>query len=78
MCARCTGEIAQQYLRSGDAKPDRALRGDQVIDQFPGARFTLAKGRNKLENIIVFQMDEHDLPVRVTHARTRQAGNGFA
>ncbi|HEY2799484.1 MAG TPA: LptF/LptG family permease, partial [Chthoniobacterales bacterium] len=39
--------------------------------QFPGRKIYVGKKEgNKLENILVFQMDEHDLPIRVTHART--------
>ena len=67
---------AQQKLRSSifdlaTRNPIALFGGDQVIDQFPGRKIYVGKKEgNKLENIIVFQMDEHDLPVRVTHART--------
>jgi lipopolysaccharide export system permease protein len=67
---------AQEKLRSSifdlaTQNPIALFGGDQVIDQFPGRKIYVGKKEgNKLENIIVFQMDEHDLPVRVTHART--------
>ena len=67
---------AQEKLRSSifdlaTQNPIALFGGDQVIDQFPGRKIYVGKKEgNKLENIIVFQMDEHSLPVRVTHART--------
>ena len=67
---------AQEKLRSSifdlaTSNPIALFGGDQVIDQFPGRKIYVGKKEgNKLENIIVFQMDEHSLPVRVTHART--------
>src|SRR6266446_4221635 len=67
---------AQERLRSSifdlaTRNPIALFGGDQVIDQFPGRKIYVGKKEgNKLENILVFQMDEHDLPIRVTHART--------
>ena len=67
---------AQEKLRSSifdlaTRNPIALFGGDQVIDQFPGRKIYVGKKEgNELENIIVFQMDEHDLPIRVTHART--------
>jgi LPS export ABC transporter permease LptF len=67
---------AQERLRAtifdlATRNPIALFGGDQVIDQFPGRKIYVGKKEgNKLENIIVFQMDEHSLPVRVTHART--------
>ncbi len=67
---------AQEKLRSSifdlaTSNPIALFGGDQVIDQFPGRKIYVGKKEgNKLENIIVFQMDEHSLPIRVTHART--------
>src|ERR1044071_614335 len=67
---------AQEKLRSSifelaTQNPIALFGGDQVIDQFPGRKIYVGKKEgNKLENIIVFQMDERALPVRVTHART--------
>ncbi|MEP6976336.1 MAG: LptF/LptG family permease, partial [Spartobacteria bacterium] len=67
---------AQEKLRSSifdlaTQNPIALFGGDQVIDQFPGRKIYVGKKEgNQLENIIVFQMDEHALPVRVTHART--------
>jgi len=67
---------AQEKLRSSifdlaTQNPIALFGGDQVIDQFPGRKIYVGKKEgNQLENIIVFQMDEHSLPVRVTHARS--------
>src|SRR5712691_2879830 len=86
LAAICTGiclwlnvsvaPAAQERLRSSifdlaTRNPIALFGGDQVIDQFPGRKIYVGKKEgNQLENIIVFQMDEHALPVRVTHART--------
>src|SRR2546423_8076420 len=67
---------AQEKLRTtifdlATRNPIALFGGDQVIDQFAGRKIYVGKKEgNKLENIIVFQMDEHALPVRVTHAHT--------
>ena len=56
---------AQEKLRSSifdlaTRNPIALFGGDQVIDQFPGRKIYVGKKEgNKLENIIVFQMDEH-------------------
>ena len=42
-----------------------------MIDQFPGRKIYVGKKEgNKLENIIVFEVDDNSLPIRVTYART--------
>ena len=67
---------AQEKLRSSifdlaTSNPIALFGGDQVIDQFPGRKIYVGKKEgSRLENIIVFEMDEHSLPTRVTHART--------
>src|SRR6202047_1658476 len=51
--------------------PMALFGSDQVIDQFPGRKIYVGKKEgNKLDNIIVFEMDDNSLPVRVTYART--------
>lgn len=67
---------AQQKMRSTilnmAARNPMALFGsDQVIDQFPGRKIYVGKKEgNKLENIIVFELNEDSMPMRVTHARS--------
>jgi lipopolysaccharide export LptBFGC system permease protein LptF len=67
---------AQEKLRStifdlATRNPMALFGSDQVIDQFPGRKIYVGKKEgNKLENIIVFEMNDNALPVRVTHART--------
>ncbi|MEO5722472.1 MAG: LptF/LptG family permease [Chthoniobacterales bacterium] len=67
---------AQQALRTMildmAARDPMALFGsDQVIDQFPGRKIYVGrKDGNKLENIIVFELNEYKVPMRVTHARS--------
>ena len=67
---------AQEKLRStifdlATRNPMALFGSDQIIDQFPGRKIYVGKKEgNKLDNIIVFEMDENSLPVRVTYART--------
>src|SRR6476660_3164152 len=67
---------AQEKLRSTifdlATRDPMALFGtDQVIDQFPGRKIYVGKkDGNQLENIIVFEVNQNSLPVKVTYART--------
>src|ERR1700754_455611 len=67
---------AQEKLRStifdlATRNPMALFGSDQVIDQFPGRKIYVGKKEgNKLDNIIVFEMDDNELPIRVTYART--------
>lgn len=67
---------AQQKLRTtvldlATRNPMALFGSDQVIDQFPGRKIYVGKKEgNHLENIIVFEMNENSMPMRVTHART--------
>ena len=67
---------AQQKMRStildlATRNPMALFGSDQVIDQFPGRKIYIGrKEGNRLENIIVFEMNEYAMPMRVTHART--------
>src|SRR6476660_1540613 len=67
---------AQERLRStiydlATRNPMALFDSDQVIDQFPGRKIYVGrKEGNKLENIIVFEMNEDAVPIRVTYART--------
>ena len=67
---------AQEKLRStifdlATRNPMALFGSDQVIDQFPGRKIYVGKKEgNKLENVIVFEMNENALPMRVTYART--------
>jgi LPS export ABC transporter permease LptF len=67
---------AQQKMRStildlATRNPMALFGSDQVIDQFPGRKIYVGrKEGNRLENIIVFEMNEFAMPMRVTHART--------
>jgi LPS export ABC transporter permease LptF len=66
---------AQEKLRSTifdlATRDPMALFGtDQVIDQFPGRKIYVGKKQgNHLDNILVFETDEHFLPLKVTFAR---------
>ncbi|MGI8821202.1 MAG: LptF/LptG family permease [Chthoniobacterales bacterium] len=67
---------AQQKLRTtildlATRNPMALFGSDQVIDQFPGRKIYVGKKEgNKLENIIVFELNDSSMPMRVTHART--------
>ena len=66
---------AQEQMRStvfdlATHNPMAFFGSDQVIDQFPGRKIYVGKkDGNKLENILVFEMDEQSMPMKVTHAR---------
>ncbi len=67
---------AQQKLRNtiltlATSNPMALFGSDQVIDQFPGRKIYVGKKQgNRLENIIVFETNETQMPMRVTHARS--------
>jgi lipopolysaccharide export system permease protein len=67
---------AQEAMRStifdlATRNPMALFGSDQVIDQFPGRKIYVGKKEgNQLENITVFELDDHAMPMRVTHART--------
>lgn len=67
---------AQEKLRStiydlATRNPMALFDSDQVIDQFPGRKIYVGKKEgNKLENIIVFEMNDDSIPIRVTYAHT--------
>src|ERR1019366_2843478 len=81
-CAICfwlnlsVAPAAQVKLRStiydlATRNPMALFDSDQVIDQFPGRKIYVGrKEGNKLDNIIVFEMNEQSIPIRVTYART--------
>ena len=53
------------------SNPMALFGSDQVIDQFPGRRIYVGKkDGSKLENILVFEINEESIPMRVIHART--------
>src|ERR1700681_3399352 len=66
---------AQEKLRSTifdlATRDPMALFGtDQVIDQFPGRKIYVGRKQgNHLDNILVFEMDQQTLPLKVTFAR---------
>ncbi|MEP7015455.1 MAG: LptF/LptG family permease [Verrucomicrobiota bacterium] len=66
---------AQEKLRSmiydlATRNPMALFGSDQVIDQFPGRKIYVGKkDGNELENVIVFELNEDSLPVKVTFAR---------
>ena len=67
---------AQERLRStifdlATRNPMALFGSDQVIDEFPGRKIYVGKKQGrKLENIIVFEMDEKGMPMKVTFAKT--------
>jgi LPS export ABC transporter permease LptF len=67
---------AQERLRStifdlATRNPMALFGSDQVIDEFPGRKIYVGKKHGKkLENIIVFEMDEKGMPMKVTFAKT--------
>jgi LPS export ABC transporter permease LptF len=66
---------AQQKMRAtvlnlATRNPLALFGSDQVIDQFPGRKIYIGKKEgNQLENIIVFEVNEKSMPMRLVHAR---------
>jgi lipopolysaccharide export system permease protein len=66
---------AQQKMKAtvlnlATRNPLALFGSDQVIDQFPGRKIYIGKKEgNQLENIIVFEVNERSIPMRVVHAR---------
>jgi LPS export ABC transporter permease LptF len=66
---------AQEEMRStvfnlATRNPMALFGSDQIIDQFPGHKIYVGKkDGNKLENIIVFEINEDFMPMKVTFAR---------
>ena len=67
---------AQEQMRStvfnlATRNPMALFGSDQIIDQFPGHKIYVGKkDGNKLENIIVFEINDDFMPMKVTYART--------
>ncbi|MDP9003211.1 MAG: LptF/LptG family permease [Verrucomicrobiota bacterium] len=67
---------AQEEMRStvfnlATRNPMALFGSDQVIDQFPGRKIYVGKkDGNKLDNIIVFEINENSMPMKVTYAKT--------
>lgn len=67
---------AQEEMRAtvfnlATRNPMALFASDQVIDQFPGHKIYVGKKeQNLLENIVVFDLNEMAMPMRVTHARS--------
>jgi LPS export ABC transporter permease LptF len=67
---------AQEQMRStvfnlATRNPMALFGSDQIIDQFPGHKIYVGKkDGNNLENIIVFEINDDSMPMKVTYART--------
>ncbi|HEY2615295.1 MAG TPA: LptF/LptG family permease [Chthoniobacterales bacterium] len=67
---------AQEEMRStvfnlATHNPMALFGSDQVIDQFPNHKIYVGKkDGNTLENILVWELNENSMPMRVTHARS--------
>ncbi|MDQ6655354.1 MAG: LptF/LptG family permease, partial [Verrucomicrobiota bacterium] len=64
-------KLRTSILEMATRDPMALFGSDQVIDQFPGRKIYVGKKEgNKLENIIVFELSDSMMPMRVTHARS--------
>ena len=64
-------EMRASVFNLATRNPMALFGSDQVIDQFPGHRIYVGKKtENKLENILIFDLDEYSMPMQVTHARS--------
>lgn len=51
------------------SNPIALFGSDQVIEEFPGRKIYVSKKEgNELRDIVIFELDEADIPVRVVHA----------
>lgn len=79
ICLWLTVQVApatQKKLRStifdlATRDPMALFGSDQVIDEFPGRKIYVGKKEgNRLENITVFELNEHSMPMKVTFAHS--------
>ena len=62
-------ELRSTVFNLATRNPMALFGSDQVIDQFPGHKIYVGKKNgNNLENIIVFEVNEYSMPMRVTNA----------
>jgi len=62
-------ELRSTVFNLATRNPMALFGSDQVIDQFPGHKIYVGKKNgNNLENIIVFEVNENSMPMRVTNA----------
>src|SRR3954452_4724262 len=66
---------AQEEMRAtvfnlATRNPMALFGSDQVIDQFPGRKIYVGrKEGNRLENILVYELNDDFMPMKITHAR---------
>lgn len=64
-------ELRSTVFNLATRNPMALFGSDQVIDQFPGHKIYVGKkDGNRLQNIIVFEVNENSMPMKVTYART--------
>ncbi len=68
---RAEQEMTQAIFRIATSNPIKLFSADEVVDQFPDRRvYVGAKDGENLRNIIVFEIDSSNLPVKVVHAKS--------
>lgn len=68
---RAEQEMTQTVFRIATSNPIKLFSADEVVDDFPDRRvYVGGKDGEKLKNIIVFEINESDQPVKMVHAKS--------
>jgi lipopolysaccharide export system permease protein len=68
---RAEQEMTQAVFRIATSNPIKLFSADEVVDKFPDRRvYVGGKEGDKLKNIIVFEINEDDEPVKMVHAKS--------
>lgn len=68
---RAEQQMTRTIFEIATSNPIKLFSADEVVDQFPDRRvYVGAKEGEKLKNIIVFELNEDNLPVKMVHAKS--------
>ncbi|MCX7868332.1 MAG: LptF/LptG family permease, partial [Terrimicrobiaceae bacterium] len=68
---RAEQQMTRAIFEIATSNPIKLFAADEVVDQFPDRRvYVGAKEGEKLKNIIVFEINEDNLPVKMVHAKS--------
>lgn len=67
---RAEQQMTKAIVEIATSNPAALFRADQVVDQFPDRRIYVGgKDGDKLKNLIVFELNEQNKPVKMVHAK---------
>lgn len=68
---RAEQEMTRTIFRIATSDPIRLFAADEVLDKFPDRRvYVGGKEGDLLKNVIVFEIDESDYPIKMVHAKS--------